>query len=162
MTDDPDPAFTLISEPAIRPSQPKPPPPISGWSINVACNNPANGAFACRANLFDLIAPDGDIALNFSVGDGAAVKFAERLHGDPPRLQLRVGGKRRPWFRVLRHQTWSGNWCWNRYWLTDRAVARLLRMLWANFDCDGGWTSLIDRRITAAMLKAALEDAKDA
>jgi hypothetical protein len=138
----------------------------------VACNDYRDGAFVGRADAFELIAPDGDHALSFASHDETAAKFACRRAGDPPQLQIRLGGKRRPWFRTLKHVTWAGNWCWNRYWLTDRATARILRMLWASFDCDGGWTHLIDsingpdslaedRPITAALLKAALEEARD-
>lgn len=158
---EPDPPFALVSEPAFRP---KPPPPVSGWSIQVACNNTQNGRFAGRANMFELVAPDGDIALSMTEDDGSAVKFAERLYGDPPQLLIRFGGKRRLWFRTLRREHWAGNWCWNRYWFSDRAIVRILRFLWEGFGHDGGWCVLTDpleesgesRTITLRLLKAAL------
>jgi hypothetical protein len=157
--------FRLMSEPASRPKQP---PPVSGWSIMVACNNPRNGSFAGRADAFDLIAPDGDIALSFETDYGSTVRFAERFYQDKQSRtehQIRFGGKRRPWFRTLNHQRWSGNWCWNQHWLTDRATARVLWFLWANFHWVGGWCVLTDRleddkRITAAWLGEVLREAE--
>jgi hypothetical protein len=128
------------------------------WSVMVACNDPRSGAFAGKADAFDLLTPAGDIAASFTVGAGPPIRFAMT----PGRITL----GRHHHFPTIAAATWAGNWCWDRFWLDDAAAARLLRLLWARADCDGGWCSLIGRleageRPAPGLLKSVLAEPED-
>jgi hypothetical protein len=71
--------------------------------IDVACNDPDNGAFAHRAEMIQI----GTDFIELELEHYPAPRFAE-LDG-----AVRFSGKRWP---VVGAKYGVGNWCWNGYW----------------------------------------------
>ncbi|GAB0119468.1 hypothetical protein [Acidisoma sp. 7E03] len=132
-----------------------------GVRIDIACNDPNNGQFVGRANMFAL--PDG-------LGEFEARNF---LHG-PKLTELKDAIRiRRQVFPVKGSREWIGNWCWNGYWMEPPIAAEFVLTMWRSrkFSCSSeteafgrflfeDWEA--GEPIAAAELEAALIQAQAA
>ncbi|HEY0684689.1 MAG TPA: hypothetical protein VGD45_20300 [Steroidobacter sp.] len=95
--------------------------------VSIACNNHRNGHFAGR---FDAVTYGHDMEIRHEDERGMSIGYAGsgRL-----RISRRI-------FRYQREQEWSGNWCWNAFWMRPTEARQLLRYLKASgrWHCEAG------------------------
>jgi hypothetical protein len=101
--------------------------------FDVACNDPDNGAFAYKAEQFQVATWDGAF-LEFE-----CVRRAPRFAELPGHIRF----LRRKW-PTLASKDWYGNWCWNAYWLEPRVLVKLLAAakISGMFHCSEGPSQL--------------------
>ena len=92
-------------------------------SIDFACNDPDNGLFAGAVGE----AMVGDNEIQCPTVRPVAFSIVQR--GE--RRAIRI---HRSLFEIKAERKWFGNWCWNRFWLEEAEMQKLLCLL-----RDKGW-----------------------
>lgn len=135
-------------------------------TIDLCCNDPDNGMFAGR--VCQIALGDGLFSAYASSWNITSFRGCPRLRQIPGAIVL--AGKAWP---IRGRCEWHGNWCWNRYFLSDVVGARFMSWLHGRklFEVDEAETRLfnlwqLDQSFTAddtafierLMAKAALHD----
>lgn len=84
--------------------------------VEMCCNDPKNGLFTNRVAGIDV----GSNMTFEAKGREPALRHISRA-GKTERIA--IAGKQ---FPILGWKEWTGNWCWNRYWLCGNSVLVLL------------------------------------